>query len=61
MDQLYPMKQVAKQFNVTVVTIKNWIEKYNLPHQKTENGYIFFTQSNIEAIKRMLIKRYNLG
>lgn len=60
MEKLYSMKNVAERFNVTTVTIKNWMAQYQLPCQRTENGYYFFSESNIEAIKKMLIKKYNL-
>jgi DNA-binding transcriptional MerR regulator len=56
----YNTQEVAKRFNVTGQCLKNWVNQYNLPHNKTNQGYYLFTDEDIEAIKQMLIKKYNL-
>lgn len=57
---MYSVKDLAKMFNVSNQTIKNWVERYNIPHQYTMGGHLRFTDESINEIKELLKQKYNM-
>ena len=60
-EELLSMKMVAEKFGVTPITIKNWVYKYELPHHKTAGGHFIFTESQVEAVREMLLNKFGLA
>lgn len=58
--KIYSTKQVGDIFGVTAQTIKSWLKKYNIDCLRTTNQEYILTDENIEQLKRIITKRYNL-
>lgn len=60
MQKIYSTVEVAKRFNVTSNTIKTWIRENDIDCLVSEGGHYKLTEENIDAIKQVILKKYNL-
>lgn len=58
--KIYSTKQVGDIFGVTAQTVKSWIKKNHIDCLRTTNQEYILTDENIEQLRAIIAKRYNL-
>lgn len=57
---LYQVQEVAKMFNITTATLRNWIRQYNIKTHITPCGIKRFSEEDVEQIRDVIYKKYKL-
>lgn len=60
MQKLYSVYQVGEKFNVTHITIHNWIKKYNVSYIVGPGNQFLLNDKSMSEIKQIILKKYNL-